>query len=106
MTAIWGTNEAGRWQPLPASGYPAEQALHDLVVDGPQMLPLSGAPRLTVLGTEVQLGSGRADVIAVEASGRLVVIEVKLAGNAEARRAVVAQVLSYAPRRSAVVPAA
>jgi hypothetical protein len=32
----------------------------------------------------------------VESSGRLVVIEVKLAGNAESRRAVVAQVLSYA----------
>lgn len=60
------------------------------------MLPLSGAPRLTVLGTEVQLGSGRADVVAVESSGRLAVIEVKLAGNAEARRAVVAQILSYA----------
>ena len=32
----------------------------------------------------------------MESSGRLVIIEVKLAGNAESRRAVVAQVLSYA----------
>ena len=32
----------------------------------------------------------------MESTGRLVVIEVKLAGNAESRRAVVAQVLSYA----------
>jgi RecB family endonuclease NucS len=60
------------------------------------MLPLSGSPRLTVLGREVRLGAGYADLIAVESSGRLVVIEVKLADNAEARRAVVAQVLSYA----------
>ncbi|MEU7753680.1 hypothetical protein [Micromonospora sp. NPDC049171] len=96
MTAIWGTDATGNWQPLAASQYPAEQALHDLVAEGPQMLPLSGAPRLTVLGTEVQLGTGRADVVAVESSGRLVVIEVKLAGNPEARRAVVAQVFSYA----------
>ncbi|MET8358930.1 hypothetical protein [Micromonospora sp. NPDC005171] len=96
MTAIWGSDATGSWRPLAARGYPAEQALHDLVAERPQMLPLSGAPRLTVLGTEVQLGAGRADVVAVESSGRLIVVEVKLAGNPEARRAVVAQVLSYA----------
>lgn len=60
------------------------------------MLPLAGSPRLTVLGREVRLGSGFADLLAVESTGRLVIIEVKLAGNAESRRAVVAQVLSYA----------
>ena len=60
------------------------------------MLPLAGSPRLTVLGREVRLGAGSADLLAVESSGRLVIIEVKLAGNAESRRAVVAQVLSYA----------
>jgi hypothetical protein len=60
------------------------------------MLPLAGSPQLTVLGREVRLGNGFADLIAVESTGRPVVIEVKLAGNAESRRAVVAQVLSYA----------
>jgi len=60
------------------------------------MLPLAGSPRLTILGREVRLGTGYADLLAVESSGRLVIIEVKLAGNAESRRAVVAQVLSYA----------
>ena len=49
-----------------------------------------------VVGREVALGSGSAELIAVEASGRLAVIEVKLARNSEARRAVVAQVLTYA----------
>jgi hypothetical protein len=74
----------------------AEAALHNLVQQAPQMLPLAGSPRLTLLGRDVRLGSGFADLIAVESTGRLVVIEVKLAGNAESRRAVVAQVLSYA----------
>jgi len=60
------------------------------------MLPLAGTPQLTVLGREVRLGSGYADLLAVESTGRLVVIEVKLSTNAESRRAVVAQVLSYA----------
>lgn len=70
--------------------------MHDLVEKTPQMLPLAGSPRLTILGREVRLGTGYADLLAVESSGRLVIIEVKLAGNAESRRAVVAQVLSYA----------
>jgi RecB family endonuclease NucS len=60
------------------------------------MLPLAGSPRLAVLGREVRLGTGSADLLAVESTGRLVIIEVKLAENAESRRAVVAQVLSYA----------
>lgn len=68
----------------------------ELVEETPQLLPLSGAPRLIVLGREVRLGSGYADLLGVEPSGRIVIIEIKLAGNAEARRAVVAQVLAYA----------
>jgi hypothetical protein len=96
VTAIWGSGPGGRWRPLAVAAYPAEAALHDLVQDAPQMLPLAGSPRLTVLGREVGLGAGYADLIAVESSGRLVIIEVKLAVNAESRRAVVAQVLSYA----------
>src|SRR3989440_3647791 len=53
-------------------------------------------PRLIVVGREVQLGRGRADLIAIEPSGRIAIIEIKLAWNAEARRAVIAQVLAYA----------
>lgn len=105
MTAIWGTGHGGRWQLLAPSQYPAEAALHDLVAEAPQILPLAGAPRITVLGREVRLGNGYADLIAVESSGRLVVIEVKLATNAEARRAVVAQVLSYAAYLQGLDPA-
>jgi hypothetical protein len=48
------------------------------------------------LGTEVQLGSGYADILAIESSGRPTIIEVKLGRNREARREIVAQVLSYA----------
>jgi RecB family endonuclease NucS len=81
---------------LEPTAYQAEAELHDLVENAPQMLPLAGSPQLTVLGREVRLGSGFADLIAAESTGRLVIIEVKLAGNAESRRAVVAQVLSYA----------
>ncbi len=95
MTAIW-RNDGDGWELAAPVGFPLEQKLHDLVNDAPHVLPLAGAPRVTVLGREVPCGSGYADLLAVEREGRLVLIEVKLASNAESRRAVVAQVLAYA----------
>ena len=52
----------------------------------PELLPLSGSPDLVVLGREVALGPGKADLLAIEMTGRPVIIEVKLARNSEARR--------------------
>jgi hypothetical protein len=95
MAAIWSRSTA-KWAPLAPAGFPDEARLHDLIDEAPHMLPLSGAPRLTVVGREVQLGAGYADLLAVERDGRVAVIEIKLARNAEARRAVVSQVLAYA----------
>jgi hypothetical protein len=92
---IW-TNHGSGWQLLATTGFPDEAALHSLVEQAPQILPLAGSPRLVVLGREVLLGNGYADLIAVEPTGRMAIIEVKLARNAEARRAIVAQVLTYA----------
>lgn len=95
MTAIWH-NTGGDWSLLAPAPFPDEAALHRLVEQGPHILPLAGAPQLIVVGREVRLGAGFADLIAIEPNGRLSVIEIKLARNAEARRAVVAQALAYA----------
>jgi len=105
MTAIW-RNDGSGWRLLSSSGYPNEAALHTLVEQAPHILPLAGDPRIVVVGREVMLGNGFADLIAVEPSGRVVVIEVKLANNSEARRAVVAQVLTYAAFLRGLTPAA
>jgi hypothetical protein len=96
MTAIWSSESADGWRLLAPAGFPSEAELHTLVEQSPQLLPLAGSPRLVVVGREVRLGAGYADLIAVEPSGRVAVIEVKLAYSAEARRAVVSQVLAYA----------
>jgi hypothetical protein len=95
MGTIWRWQD-DEWRRLPPSGFPSEEKLHDLVEDSPALLPLSGNPSMVVLGREVRLGPGSADLLAVEPDGRLVVIEIKLRKNAEARRAVVAQILTYA----------
>src|SRR5664280_376100 len=95
MTAIWARSDDG-WKTLVTAGFPLEKQLHGLVEEAPELLPLSGGARLTVVGREVPIGPWFADLIAVEPNGRIAIIEVKLAKSSEARRAVVAQVLSYA----------
>ena len=95
MTGIW-TNNGNGWELADAQPFSDEATLQRLVAENPQLLPLAGSPRLFTLGREVRLGTGYADVLAVEASGRPVIIEVKLARNAEARRAIVSQILAYA----------
>lgn len=96
MTGIWHETEGGRLVALRAEPFEREQVLHDSIERGAAMLPLPGQPTLVMLGREVQLGNGYADLIAVEAhTGRPVVIEVKLASNAD-RRQVFTQTLGYA----------
>jgi hypothetical protein len=95
MPAVWHKGSDG-WRALAPVGYPAEKILHDLVEETPDLLPISAPERLTIVGREVQLGNGFADLVAVEPSGRVVIIEIKLQSNADAKRAVVAQILSYA----------
>lgn len=95
MTAIW-SKSGPKWSLVAPVGFPKEAELHTMVEEAPQLLPLAGSPSLTVLGREVRLGANYADLIAVESTGRAAIIEVKLAYNPEARRAVVAQVLAYA----------
>ena len=102
-SGIWSSDGSG-WTLLPTEPFPDEATLHTLVENAPQMLPLAGSPNLVMLGREVTLGSGSADLVAVETSGRPVVIEIKLGRNAEARRAVVAQVLAYASHLHGLTP--
>lgn len=95
MTGIW-RKDGEKWSLVGPSDFSNEEELHDRIVEAPEMLPLSGQPEIVAAYREVPLGGGSADVLAFEASGRPVVIEVKLSRNAEARRAVVAQALAYA----------
>lgn len=95
MSSIWQTN-GSKWTLLGPTGFPDEATLHSLIENAPQMLPLSGDPRLVIVGKEVYLNGNYADLIGIEPDGRIAVIEIKLSTNAEARRAVVAQVLTYA----------
>ena len=95
MTGIW-TNKGDGWELAAPQPFQDEASLHRLIQENPNLLPLAGSPRLTVLGSEVRLGNGYADILAVEPTGRPAIIEVKLARNPEARKEIVSQVLAYA----------
>lgn len=93
MTGTW-TNRGDGWVLDAPQAFDDEASLHRLVGENPNLLPLAGSLRLMVLGSEVQLGNGYADILAVEPSGRPVIIEFKLASSREARHQIVSQVLA------------
>ena len=77
-----------------------ERRLQELIYDHPTCLPLDqiepGIGRLVSVCMELPLRVGTADNLFVTPEGNLVLAEVKLWGNPEARRKVVAQALEYA----------
>ena len=95
MAGIW-TNTGEGWELGSPQPFQDEATLHKLIEQNPQLMPLAGSPSLTILGSQIYLGIGYADMLAVESSGRPAIIEVKLAKSSEARRAIVSQVLAYA----------
>ena len=92
---IWDTVEEVLERASPRE-YQNEAELHRLIERNSQSLPLTGAPKLMVLGSEITLGWGSLDILAIESTGRPVLIEVKLARNLESYREIVAQILFYA----------
>ena len=98
MAPIWMDNPDGAWTALDPTGFALENELEEMVFRSIDMLPLSGVPVVVALATQVVVSTAgtKVDVLGVESTGTLVLIEIKLNKNQEARRAVVAQVLSYA----------
>ena len=56
IPGIWTKGDDG-WMLSRPKGFPDEATLHRLIEDRPDMLPLAGAPRLVILGSEVGLGA-------------------------------------------------
>jgi hypothetical protein len=76
---------------------PTEAELHDALTRYPELIPLSdlGMSTGVVIGRESTLAAGYADLVLVDETGQLCIVEVKNAGNPDTRR-VVAQLLDYA----------
>jgi hypothetical protein len=81
-----------------------EKWLQRLIFDNPECLPISDLDatytRLVPVCVELNTPAGPIDALFITPEGRLVVLEVKLWRNPEARRKVIAQILDYAKELS------
>ena len=71
-----------------------EEGLQDLLVESPQLIP--GVGPVAVVDEFYIPGIGNADVVGVEPSGEITIVECKLKTNPDIRRTVVGQILAYA----------
>jgi hypothetical protein len=72
-----------------------ESEIEKLIVDYPLAIPGTEAPVATAIGLPVP-GTGPADVVLVDARGRITIVECKLEANPEIRGQVIGQLLTYA----------
>jgi hypothetical protein len=79
------------------SAIPSEAVLHGVLRRHPELVPAAdiGFGRVVTVGFETSLVSGTADLILMDETGKLCIVEVKKQGNTDTRR-VVAQVMDYA----------
>ena len=81
-------------------GFASEEELQRFLKEHSDLMPLEeidlNAAPLLCIGWEVGLASGAEDILYVDETGLLTVVETKLRKNPEARREVVGQILEYA----------
>jgi len=92
--------EGGQIRPIESSKFKQEAVLQDYLAQYPELLPLhevedNPAPMIAI-GREVAVPSGAIDLLFLDTSGRLTVVETKLAKNPQVRREVIGQIIEYA----------
>ncbi|RAN76316.1 hypothetical protein B5P43_23635 [Bacillus sp. SRB_336] len=89
-------HEEKGWREPASRGYENENALQQILHAHPTLVP--GVAEQAVACREFQSGVGRADVVILDALGKLTLVECKLAANPEVSREVIGQILDYASR--------
>jgi hypothetical protein len=85
----------GPWSSPARRGFAIERELEALIRAFPEVLP-GVSPSALAIDQFVIPSGGSVDLVVLEADGSITVVECTLAKNAEVRRAVVGQILSYA----------
>ncbi len=101
MKIMIRTNEKEKWKKVPEHGYVKESDLQQILADSPDLIPTGelggGRKSIKVAVREAGLpGSGFTDIIGIDESGNITVVETKLAKNPEIKREVIGQILEYA----------
>jgi len=87
---------SGSWREPASSGYLNEADLQGLLLAHPNLIP--GVDGDVAVCAEFQSAVGPADLLVIDGSGAITIVECKLAGNPEVRRRIVGQILDYASR--------
>src|SRR6266545_453398 len=90
------TSSDSPWRTPPITAYTNEQALQAIIAHSPNLLPGAADTPMAVVREFVLPSFSRIDVVGVDPSGAITVVECKLKANSEIRREVVGQVLAYA----------
>src|SRR4051812_47045159 len=79
------------------SPFPSEQLLHDAIEARPEVLPSEdlGLGSLIAVASELSVGTGSVDLLAVDGTGQLVLVEFKRGSEGSDVRKVIAQILDY-----------
>lgn len=90
------------WLPAKLTSWISEDELQRVLADAPELMP--GCESSAVVREFRIAGVGSADLVCVHDTGAITLVEVKLAKNAEIRRAVVGQIFAYASGLSGTTP--
>ena len=81
---------------LAATDYASEQELEDVIVAHPYLLTSDDEPDLVPVASQISFSEvGIADLMFLDTTGQITLVEVKLGRNSEIRRKVVGQVFDY-----------
>lgn len=95
MVILIRSGDSG-WSEPSLTGYENEASLQQLIAEHPSLIP--GVGERAVACREFSSGVGPADVVILDESGELTLVECKLTTNPQIRREIVGQVLDYASR--------
>lgn len=84
------------WSEPSHTGYESEASLQQLIAEHPSLIP--GVSEQAIACREFSSGVGPADVVILDESGAITLVECKRAANPQVRREIVGQVLDYASR--------
>jgi len=98
MSQVYSIGSNGVAVQQVTAGYTNEAELESMIVQNPDIVPGFSRGDVEVVGQQIHLNGGslKIDVLLIDRSGLLTVVEAKLARNGESRREIVAQGLDYA----------
>lgn len=98
MSQVYSIGSNGAAVQQSSAAYLNEAELEAMIVQNPEIVPGFTRGEVEVVGQQIHLNGGslKIDVLLIDRSGLLTVVEAKLARNGESRREIVAQGLDYA----------